>query len=95
MAVAEFSITPLVETELKPFVDAAVEEVKRSGLKYEVDAMATTVEGDLDEILNVVKKAHAAVKAIGADRVVTDVKIDDRTTGVTINDEIESYRSSV
>lgn len=95
MVVVEFSITPVVGDELSPYVDAAVEEVKKSGLKYEVDAMGTTVEGDLDQILDVVKKAHQAVKQKGADRVLTEIKIDDRTEGVTIDEEVRSYRASV
>ncbi|MHB9036575.1 MAG: MTH1187 family thiamine-binding protein [Armatimonadota bacterium] len=95
MVVAEFSITPLGEAELKPFIDAAVREVEKSGLRYEVDAMATTLEGELDDILNVVKNAHAAVKARGVDRVLLELRIDDRVDGVTIQEEVADYRASV
>ena len=94
MAVAEFSITPVTGEQLTPFIDAAVEEVKKSGLKYEVDAMSTTVEGELDQILQVVQKAHQAVKSMGADRVLTEIRIDDRA-GVTIEEEVKQYRASV
>jgi uncharacterized protein (TIGR00106 family) len=95
MVVAEFSVTPLVEEELRPYIDAAIDEVKKSGLKYEVDAMSTTIEGELDQIFDVVRKAHNAVKQKGADRVLTELRIDDRSTGVTIEDELEGYRASV
>ena len=95
MVVAEFSVTPVVGDELRPYVDAAVDEVKKSGLKYEVEAMGTTLEGQLDEILRVVVKAHNAVKAMGAGRVLTEIKIDDRTPEVTIEQEVEGYRASV
>ncbi|MEN6356069.1 MAG: MTH1187 family thiamine-binding protein [Armatimonadota bacterium] len=95
MVVAEFSITPLGEDELKPFIDAAVREVEKSGLKYEVDAMATTVEGDLEDILNVIKNAHTAVKAMGVERALLEIRIDDSSEGVTIEEEVADYRAAV
>lgn len=95
MVVVEFSITPLNAEQLTPFIDAAVNEIKKSGLKYEVDAMGTTVEGELDECMNVVMKAHKAVKDKGADRVLTEIRIDDRMPGVTIEEEVKEYRTSV
>ncbi|MEN6372064.1 MAG: MTH1187 family thiamine-binding protein [Armatimonadota bacterium] len=90
--VAEFTVTPLVEGEMKPYVDAAVDEVKKSGLKYEVDAMGTTVEGDLDEVMDTVKRAHNAVRQKGARRFFTEVRIDEKEEGTTIEDELEDYR---
>jgi len=95
MVVVEFSITPVIGENLRPFIDAAISEVKNSGLKYEVDAMSTTIEGSLDQVLGVVKKAHEAVKAAGADRVLTEIRIDDRSSGITIAEELEGYRASV
>jgi uncharacterized protein (TIGR00106 family) len=92
MVVAELSITPLVEGQLKPFIDAAVEEVKKAGLKYEVDAMGTTMEGDLDTILQVAKRAHEAALNKGAERVVTELRIDEKTGGVSLEEEVEGYR---
>lgn len=90
--VAEFSVTPMVDGEMRPFIDAAVEEVKRSGLKYEVDAMGTTVEGDLDQVLETVKRAHKAVCNKGAHRVLTEIRIDDKEDGQTIQQELQGYR---
>lgn len=95
MVVAEFSITPLGEDELKPFIDAAVREVEKSGLRYEVDAMATTIEGELEDILDVIKNAHTAAKKMGAERVLLEIRIDDRAEGVTIEEEVADYRASV
>lgn len=95
MVIAEFSITPIVGGEMRPYVDAAIEVVKRSGLKYEVEAMGTTIEGDLQTILDVIRKAHEAVMQAGADRVLTEVRIDDRREGVTMKEEVEGYRSMV
>jgi len=92
MVVAELSVTPLGQGRLKPFVDAAVEEVKKAGVKYEVDAMGTTMEGDLDTILQVAKRAHEAALKKGAERVVTELRIDEKTGGVSLEEEVEGYR---
>lgn len=92
MVVAEFSITPVGDEEMRPYVDAAVEEVKRAGLKYEVDALSTTVQGNLDQIFDVVKKAHQAVQSKGVGRIITELRIDDKQEGVSIEDEVEGYR---
>lgn len=95
MIIAELTITPLTDDDLTPFIDAAVDVIKNSGLKYEVDAMGTTIEGEIDQIFDVVRNAHEAVKRLGAERVMTEIRIDDRTSGVTIEQEVDSYRASV
>ena len=93
MVVAELTVTPLVEGELKPFIDAAVDEIKKSGVKYEVDALGTTIEGDLDTVLRVAKQAHEAVRRKGASRVMTELRIDDKADGgAGIDEELEGYR---
>jgi len=95
MVVAEFSIVPVVGDNLRPYIDAAIDVVKKSGLKYEVEAMGTTIQGELDQILEVIQRAHTAVKQAGADRVLTELKIDDRVSGVSIEQELEGYRVSM
>ena len=95
MLVAEITITPVVGDELRPYVDAAIDEVRKSGLNYEVEAMGTTIEGELEQVLDVVKKAHEAVRRKGANRILTEVRIDDRVGGLTIREEVEDYRTSI
>lgn len=95
MLVAEFSITPVTGDDLTPFIDAAIEIVEKSGLKYEVEALGTTLEGELDQVLDVIKQAHQAVMNLGAGRVLTEIRIDHKATGVTIEEEVERYRAYV
>ncbi|MCD6411836.1 MAG: MTH1187 family thiamine-binding protein [Thermoplasmata archaeon] len=80
MIIASISISPIgVGTELHEFVKRAIEEIKKKGIKYEVNAMSTVVEvSSLEELFDVVKRAHSAVLDAGARRVITEVKIDDR-----------------
>jgi uncharacterized protein (TIGR00106 family) len=93
MVVAELTVTPLIEGDLKPYIDVAVDEIKKSGVKYEVDALGTTIEGDLDTVLRVAGQAHQAVKNRGAERVMTELRIDEKADGeVTIDREVQGYR---
>lgn len=89
---AEFSIMPVVQGEWKPFMDLAVEELRRNGLKFEVGAESTAVEGDLDLVLDAIKSAHQAVMAAGLDRVITEIRIDAKKGGLSIDEEVADYR---
>lgn len=74
-------------------VDRAIETIARSGVKYEVGPMETTMEGPLDQLLAAAKAAHLAAFEAGAERVVTVIKIGDSVAGSTISDKVEKYRS--
>ncbi|MGR6321512.1 MTH1187 family thiamine-binding protein [Micromonospora soli] len=77
-----FSITPLgVGESVGDLVTDAVRVVRESGLPNRTDAMFTTVEGDWDEVMAVVKRAVDTVAA-QAPRVSLVLKADLRP-GVT------------
>jgi uncharacterized protein (TIGR00106 family) len=59
-----FSVTPLgVGDSVAEYVADAVRVVRESGLPSHTDAMFTTVEGDWDEVMAVVRQAVEAVAA--------------------------------
>ncbi|HEY2285060.1 MAG TPA: MTH1187 family thiamine-binding protein [Streptosporangiaceae bacterium] len=77
-----FSVTPLgVGEGVAEYVADAVRVVRDSGLPNRTDAMFTTVEGEWDEVMAVVKQAVDAVAA-RAPRVSVTLKADIRP-GVT------------
>lgn len=49
-----------------------------SPLQYQVHAMGTTLEGDLEPILDVARRCHEVARK-QADRVLIELSIDDRT----------------
>jgi uncharacterized protein (TIGR00106 family) len=62
-----FSISPTATTEdgsVAEAVAAAVRVVKESGLPWELTSMFTTVEGDWDEVMAVVKRAVDVVAEV-------------------------------
>ena len=93
-----FSVTPLGTGEgVGDIVAEAVRVVRESGLPNRTDAMFTTLEGDWDEALAVVKRAVDAVAA-RAPRVSLVLKADLRpgvTDGLTSKVEaVERYLRS-
>lgn len=93
MAIAEFAVIPLVEeSQVNKVVEKAIEVVQKSGLKFEVGANGTTIEGDLGELLDVIKEAHIIARDFGSGRVFTVIKIGDRKDGVTISEKIKKFR---
>ena len=80
MAVVEVSITPLGAgyAGVSRYVAGCLQVVRESGLKHQLTPMGTVIEGDLDEILRVIRKMHESPFVAGALRVSTLIKIDDR-----------------
>jgi len=73
-----FSVTPLgVGEAVGEYVADAVRVVRESGLPNHTDAMFTTIEGDWEETMAVVKQAVDAV-AVHAPRVSVVLKADIR-----------------
>ena len=81
MALIEVAIIPLGTgtPSVSKYVVQAVQVLRgEKDIKYELTAMGTIIEGDLERLLALVRKMHEAVFTAGAVRVVTTVKIDDR-----------------
>ncbi|HVN38961.1 MAG TPA: MTH1187 family thiamine-binding protein [Myxococcota bacterium] len=80
MAIAAVSISPVGEgVSVSRFVAAALRvarEEKR--VRVRLDPMFTTLEGELDVVLALIRRMHEAVFEAGAVRVGTVIKIDDR-----------------
>jgi uncharacterized protein (TIGR00106 family) len=76
--IAAFSVTPLgVGESVGEYVADAVRVVRESGLPNRTDAMFTSVEGEWDEVMDVVRRAVEAVAA-RAPRVSVVLKADVR-----------------
>lgn len=73
-------------------VDEVINMIQKSGVKYIVGPMETTMEGELDELLEIVKKAQDICVREGATRVLSVVKIDYKPEGVTIDEKIYKYK---
>lgn len=78
--IAQLSVYPIGEgTSLGRFVKKGVSVIEKSGYRYEVGGMSTSVEiPDLDSLFELIKQVHAAHVEEGAPRIIIDLKVDDR-----------------
>jgi uncharacterized protein YqgV (UPF0045/DUF77 family) len=79
-----FQLIPRVrEGNIFEIVDKAIEVIKSSGVPFQVSAMETTMKGELDILLSIVKKAQEACYDAGAIEVITNIKIHSKTAEAT------------
>jgi uncharacterized protein (TIGR00106 family) len=99
MALVKISIVPVGTgtTSVSQYVARAVEIVAREkDIKYELTAMGTIIEGDLDRILALARRMHEAVFDNEMRRAVTVIEIDDRRDKPsTISGKVESVRKKL
>lgn len=86
-------IQPRVSDErLYPVVDAVIADIKATGLPHIVGPMETTIEGDIDSLLAIVKQAHLRCVELGAERVAATIKTDFRPAGISFDEKLHQYR---
>ncbi|MCD1258495.1 MTH1187 family thiamine-binding protein [Paenibacillus athensensis] len=81
MAIAEFTIIPIGtgSTSLSSYVAQLYTELERQeGIRFEMTAMGTLIEGPVDRLFEVIRLIHEIPFMQGAQRVSTSIKIDDR-----------------
>ncbi len=85
-------IPAVAEDRIYEVVDKVIEYIASTGVKYEVGPMETTMEGELETLLEIVRKAQEICTEEGASRVLSIVKIDYKSTGVTMDEKVGKYR---
>jgi uncharacterized protein (TIGR00106 family) len=74
----EFSMSPLAKGEsVSPYVARSLEIIDASGLDYRLHAMGTIIEGEIEQVLDVLKKCFAAMSE-DCDRITCTAKFDYR-----------------
>jgi uncharacterized protein (TIGR00106 family) len=78
MVLLEFSMTPLGKGEsVSSYVAKSLDIIDRSGLDYRLHAMGTVLEGEIDDVLAVMKQCFEAM-AEDCDRISCSAKLDYR-----------------
>ena len=93
---AEFSVFPIGKGEgLSQYVSQIIEMIDESGLEYRLNPMGTVVEGEWDEVLDLIQRCHQRMRQFSA-RVITTISIDDREGAVgRITGKIESVEKAL
>jgi uncharacterized protein (TIGR00106 family) len=97
VVVAEVSIFPVGtgEPSVSRYVAAVVRELEASGLRCSLGPMGTTIEAETaEEVYAALSRAQAAVFELGAGRVYTVIKMDERrdVEGRSAEDMVRSVR---
>jgi uncharacterized protein (TIGR00106 family) len=78
MVLLEFSMSPLDKGEsLSPWVSQCLKIVDESGLDYRLNPMGTVLEGDWDQVFDVVKRCYEAMRK-DCSRISVSIKVDYR-----------------
>ena len=76
-----------------PYVDRAIAMIQDSGVKYWVGPLETTMEGELSQLLDLVRSMNEEMIRIGCPYVISQVKIYyNPTEGASIDRLTEKYR---
>jgi uncharacterized protein (TIGR00106 family) len=79
-AIGEIQMTPVgTEVSMRSEVERAQDVLSRVGLKTEAHATGTTVEGELEQLLEGIRRIHEELHEAGVPRLTTNVRIETRT----------------
>lgn len=96
MILAQLSVYPIGEgASLGRFVKRGVRIIEESGYTYQVGGMSTSIEvPDLNELFELIGKIRQAQLDEGAERIIIELKVDDRHDKVaTLTGKINSVTS--
>ncbi|AVK99347.1 thiamine-binding protein [Pediococcus inopinatus] len=89
-------VLPMLEDDKKvvAVVDKAIEYIQSTGVTYVVGAFETTIEGDYDQLMEIVKNITKIAADAGAPQVMTYVKIDYKSAGkvLGIHEKTDKYQ---
>ncbi|WP_350168680.1 thiamine-binding protein [Ilumatobacter fluminis] len=76
-ALMNIQIIPKAETpdDVYPAVESAIALVQDSGLGYEVGALGTTVEGEIDELFDLARRMNETIVAGGCRSVISQIRV--------------------
>ncbi|MHB1766548.1 MAG: MTH1187 family thiamine-binding protein [Phycisphaerae bacterium] len=93
----DLCVVPMgVGVSVSKHVAACQGVLREAGLKHQMHAWGTNIEGEWDAVFAAIKKCHETVHGMGAPRIVTSLKIGTRTDRVqTLEDKIRSVREKL
>lgn len=98
MAIVQFSVVPLGtgDTSLSKYVARVHQVLEASKVKNQLTPMGTVLEGELDEIMAVIRQVQELPFEQGAKRVMTLINIDDRRDkDATAQAKLDSVRDKL
>ena len=95
--IADLCVIPLgVGVSVSEYVAACEKVLKEAGLKTQLHAYGTNIEGEWDEVFAAVKRCHEVVHQMGAPRISTSLKFGTRTDrNQTMEEKVQSVQKKL
>lgn len=90
--IVDLTLIPIgVGISLSKYVAACEDLLKRPGLKTQLHANGTNIEGEWDDVFAAIKECHEKIHGLGAPRIHTSIKVGTRTDREqTLEDKVNS-----
>ena len=95
--IVDFCLVPLgVGVSVSKYIAECEIILKDAGLKTQLHAYGTNIEGEWDDVFGAVKRCHERVHEMGAPRITTTLKVGTRTDRVqTMDDKVKSVQEKL
>jgi len=95
--ILDLSVVPMgAGVSVSKYVAACEKVLKDAGLKIQLHAYGTNIEGKWDEVFSAVKKCHQTIHQMGVPRISTNIRVGTRTDrSQTMNDKIKSVEDKL
>ena len=93
-AIADVCVVPLgVGLSVSEYVAACERIFKEANLNPQLHAYGTNIEGELDEVVDAIKRCHEQIHEMGAPRISTSIRLGTRTDRLqTMQEKVESVQ---
>lgn len=78
-------------SDYHPHIADSIEIIEQSGLTHFVGPMETTVEGSMDELMNLVKKLNRHLENEGCDQVISNIKLIQSEKPIKIKEVLSDF----
>ncbi len=95
--IMDLCVVPMgVGVSVSKYVAACQEILAEAGLKTNLHAYGTNIEGEWDAVMTAVKRCHERIHAMGVPRITTTIKIGTRTDRrQSMDDKVKSVREKL
>ena len=95
--IADLCVVPMgVGVSVSAHVAAGERVLREAGLKIQLHAFGTNIEGEWDDVFAAIRKCHEVVHGMGAPRITTTLKFGTRTDREqTMEDKVRSVEEKL
>ncbi len=96
-AILDLCVVPMgVGVSVSKYIAACEKVLKDAGLKTQLHAYGTNIEGEWDDVMAAVKRCHEVVHEMGVPRISTTIRVGTRVDRTqTMSDKIKSVEEKL